>query len=120
MVGKAEHKLLSSPFKKILCGGDNPLKRIYIYIYIYMGASLLFTTPIDAPGRHHGKKVTPPWPPGRDTPGKFPKEFPASGREFLGPKLFRPPAGRKNAPAFGRGRLVVSEYAGKIDFCKGK
>ena len=82
-----------------------------------MGASLLFTTPIDAPGRHHGKKVTPPWPPAGTPPQKFPKEFPASGREFLGPKSARPPPGEKNAPAFGRGRLVVSEYAGKIDFC---
>ena len=55
--------------------------------------------------------------PGRDPPRKFPKEFPASGREFLGPKSARPPPGEKNAPAFGRGRLVVSEYAGKNGFC---
>ena len=66
------------------------------------------------------KESYPSMAPGRDPPQKFPKEFPASGREFLGPKFARPPAGRKNAPAFGRGRLVVSEYAGKNDFCKEK
>ena len=82
-----------------------------------MAASLLFTTPIDAPGGTTERK-SPLLGPGRDPPGKLPKEFPASGREFLGPKFARPPAGRKNAPAFGRGRLVVSEYAGKVDFAR--
>ena len=59
-----------------------------------MAPSLLFTTPIDARGRHHGTKVTPPGP-RPEFPQKCPKEFPASGREFLGPKFARPPAGKK-------------------------
>ena len=84
-----------------------------------MGASLLFTTPIDAPGRHHGKKVTPPWPPA----GTPPRNFQKNSRPPAGNSLDRTPPGLhpgKNAPAFGRGRLVVSEYAGKIDFCMRK
>ena len=80
-----------------------------------MGASLLFTTPIDAPGGTTERRL-PLHGPRPGPPQKCPKEFPASGREFLGPKFARPPAGRKNAPAFGRGRLVVSEYAGKKRF----
>ena len=40
-----------------------------------MAASLLFTTPIDARGRHHGKKVTPPWPPA-GTPPEISKRIP--------------------------------------------
>ena len=84
-----------------------------------MAVSLLFKTPIDAPGGTTERRL-PLHGPRPGPPGKFPKEFPASGREFLAPKSARPPPGEKNAPAFGRGRLVVSEYAGKIDFCTGK
>ena len=81
-----------------------------------MWGRLFCYNPYRCTGKHHGKKVTPPWPPAGAPPQKCPKEFPASGREFLGPKFARPPAGEKNAPAFGRGRLVVSEYAGKSIF----
>ena len=59
-----------------------------------MAASLLFTTPIDAPGGTTERKL-PLHGPRPGPPGKFPKEFPASGREFLGPKFARPPAGQK-------------------------
>ena len=85
-----------------------------------MGASLLFTTPIDAPGRHHGKKVTPPWPPAGTPPQEIAKRIPGL-RPGIPWTEIRPASTReKNAPAFGRGRLVVSEYAGKIDFFIGK
>ena len=72
-----------------------------------MAASLLFTTPIDAPGRHHGKKVTPPWPPA-GTPREISKRIPglrpgipwteirpASGREKKRAGLRPGPSGRE-------------------------
>ena len=57
-------------------------------------------------------------------PGPPPRNFQKNSRPPAGNSLDRNPPGlhpgKKNAPAFGRGRLVVSEYAGKIDFCMGK
>ena len=98
---------------------------VYMYIYIYVcvcvcvcvygGVSFVYN-PDRCTGEAPRKEGYPSMAPGRDPPRKFPKEFPASGREFLGPKSARPPPGEKNAPAFGRGRLVVSEYAGKKRF----
>ena len=81
-----------------------------------MGASLLFTTPIDARGKHHGTKVTPPWR-SAGIPPAISKRIPGL-RPGIPWTEIRPASGRgKNAPAFGRGRLVVSEYAGKVDLC---
>ena len=87
----------------------------FLYLFIYIRRRLFFTTPTDARGGTTERELAlTDLRPG--FPRKFPKEFPTSGREFLGPKSARPPPGEKNAPAFGRGRLVVSEYAGKVDF----
>ena len=84
-----------------------------------MGASLLFTTPIDAPGRHHGKKVTPPWPPA-GTPPEISKIIPGL-RPGIPWTEVRPAstrgkkrAGLRPGPS-GRERIFR-----KNDFCMGK
>ena len=69
-----------------------------------MAASLLFTTPIDARGRHHGKKVTPPWPPAGTPPRNFQKNS-------------RPPAGNsldRNPPGLHPGKKTRRPSAGAV------
>ena len=80
---------------------------IYIYIYIYMAASLLFTSPIDAPGGTtertlplHGPRPGPPPEISKRIPGLRPgipwtEIRPASGREKKRAGLPPGPSGRE-------------------------
>ena len=80
-----------------------------------MAVSLLFTARSMHGGRHHGTKVTPPWRPAGSPPENS-KKIPGL-RPGIPWTEIRPASGRgQNAPAFGRGRLLVSEHAGKNNF----